>query len=189
MTETEPAAPTPEEVFRDYAPRIFHLARRMLGNDADAEDVTQEVLLTVVRKLDTFRGDAALPTWLHRVTVNAALNRRRKRSNVQAHEHELPDTVANYDAEGCHRRPPRTWGGPPEDCVLERERKELLEAAIARLPPMYRDVLVLADLEELPNAEIAEMLDMSLAAVKSRLHRARMFLRDELAPHFEEAGT
>src|SRR5438445_13663130 len=63
---------TPEQVFRDYAPRVYNLARRMLGNDADAEDVTQDVLLQVVRKLDTFRGEAALPTWLHRVTVNAA---------------------------------------------------------------------------------------------------------------------
>src|SRR4249919_4375571 len=71
---------TPEQVFRDHAPRVYNLARRMLGNDADAEDVTQDVLLQVVRKLDTFRGDAALPTWLHRVTVNAALAHRRKRA-------------------------------------------------------------------------------------------------------------
>src|SRR5947209_15637467 len=71
---------TPEQVFRDYAPRVYHLARRMLGNNADAEDVTQDVLLQVVRKLDTFRGEAAFPTWLHRVTVNAALAHRRKRA-------------------------------------------------------------------------------------------------------------
>ena len=71
---------TPERVFRDYAPRVYNLARRMLGNDADAEDVTQDVLLQVVRKLDTFRGEAAFPTWLHRVTVNAALANRRKRA-------------------------------------------------------------------------------------------------------------
>src|SRR2546427_3789423 len=71
---------TPEIVFREYAPRVYNLARRMLANDADAEDVTQDVLLQVVRKLDTFRGEAAFPTWLHRVTVNAALANRRKRS-------------------------------------------------------------------------------------------------------------
>src|SRR6266568_8536741 len=69
---------TPERVFRDYAPRVYNLARRMLGNDADAEDVTQDVLLQVVRRLDTFRGESAFPTWLHRVTVNAALAHRRK---------------------------------------------------------------------------------------------------------------
>ena len=73
MTETAeeptPPTPTPEIVFREYAPRIYHLARRMLGNDADAEDVTSEVLMQVVRKLHTYRGEAQLPTWLHRVTV------------------------------------------------------------------------------------------------------------------------
>src|SRR5258708_20967424 len=88
------AALTPDRVFRDFAPRVYNLARRMLGNDADAEDVTQDVLLQVVRKLDTFRGEAAFPTWLHRVTVNAALAHRRKQANRQAHQSGEPlDTV------------------------------------------------------------------------------------------------
>src|ERR687885_358422 len=77
---------TAEDVFREHAPRVYNLARRMLGNDADAEDVTQEVLLQVIRKLDTFRGESAFPTWLHRVTVNAALAHRRKRAAQQQHE-------------------------------------------------------------------------------------------------------
>src|SRR6266545_1803953 len=77
---------TPDQVFREYAPRIYNLARRMLGSDADAEDVTQDVLLQVVRKLDTFRGEAAFPTWLHRVTVNAALAHRRKHGARAEHE-------------------------------------------------------------------------------------------------------
>src|SRR5262245_15592981 len=74
------APPTAEQIFREHAPRIHSLAWRMLGNDADAEDVTAEVLVQVVRKLDTFRGESALTTWLHRVTVNAALALRRKRA-------------------------------------------------------------------------------------------------------------
>src|ERR1700745_1521089 len=77
---------TAEQVFREHAPRVYNLARRMLGNDADAEDVTQDVLLQVVRKLDTFRGDSDITTWLHRVTVNAALAHRRKRA---ARDHRL----------------------------------------------------------------------------------------------------
>src|SRR2546430_11501175 len=81
------AAPlTADRVFRDYAPRVYNLARRMLGNDADAEDVTQDVLLQVVRKLDTFRGESQIATWLHRVTVNAALAHRQKRANRQKRE-------------------------------------------------------------------------------------------------------
>src|SRR5438105_8347097 len=82
---------TPEGVYREYAPRIYSLARRMVGNDADAEDVTQEVLLPVVRKLDTFRGESSLATWLHRVTVNAALALRRKRASQR--ERRLSDPM------------------------------------------------------------------------------------------------
>src|SRR5271170_547730 len=94
-----PAAPlTAEQVFREHAPRVYHLARRMLGNDADAEDVTQDVLLQVVRKLDTFRGESAFPTWLHRVTVNAALAYRRKRAIRE--EHRVADPFDHFDADG-----------------------------------------------------------------------------------------
>ena len=86
MVEPPPEKLTPELVFREYAPRIYGIARRMLGNDADAEDVMQEVLLQVIRKLDTFRGESQIGTWLHRITVNAALAHRQKRANRQKHE-------------------------------------------------------------------------------------------------------
>src|SRR5438132_11956381 len=89
---------TAEQVFRDHAPRVYNLARRMLGNDADAEDVTQDVLLQVVRKLDTFRGESAFPTWLHRVTVNAALAHRRKRASREQHQSKEPGAHALFDA-------------------------------------------------------------------------------------------
>src|ERR1700678_910791 len=94
---------TPERVFREFAPRIYHLARRMLGNDADAEDVTQDVLLQVVRKLDTFRGESAFATWLHRVTVNAALAHRRKRSIEN--ERRVRDPLEHFDTDGLHGEP------------------------------------------------------------------------------------
>src|SRR5436305_2906632 len=85
MNDTGPTSeaqrPTPERVFREYAPRVYNLARRMLGHDADAEDVTQDVLLQVVRKLSTYRGDAEVTTWLHRVTVNAVFAHRRKKAS------------------------------------------------------------------------------------------------------------
>ena len=182
--EGDAAPPTPEFVFREYAPRIYHIARRLLGNDADAEDVTQDVLLQVVRKLDTFRGDAQLSTWLHRVTVNAALAHRAKRANRLKHEMsgDVDDDAAGVPA-GTYRR----WNVAPEEPVLAAEQSELIERAVARLPEAFRDVYVLADIEGLPNADIGEMLGLSLPAVKSRLHRARLWMRDALAPHFEEA--
>lgn len=181
-----PTPPTAEQVFRDYAPRVYNLARRMLGNDADAEDVTQDVLLQVVRKLDSFRGESAFPTWLHRVTVNAALGHRRKRANREAHQERDPDALDNFLHDGHHRHPARRWSVPADEPVLTRETQQLIENAITRLPEGYRDVYLLADVEGLPNAEIADMLGLNLPAVKSRLHRARLQMRDALAPHFEE---
>jgi RNA polymerase sigma-70 factor (ECF subfamily) len=181
--------PTAEQVFHEYAPRIYQIARRLLGNDADAEDVTSEVLLQVVRKLDTFRGEAALSTWLHRVTVNAALALREKRAKQQ--QREAQTDAENLDALDLTRthdpyKFPRLWSLPPDLSALATEQREVIEAAIAQLPEPFRDVYVLADVEGLPNAEIANILNLSVSAVKSRLHRARMRMRDLLAPHFEE---
>lgn len=185
--ESEAKAPTltPERVFRDHAGRVYNLARRMLGNDADAEDVTQDVLMQVVRKLDTFRGDAALPTWLHRVTVNAALAHRRKRARRA--EHEIHDPLNKFQDDGHHISTVNRWTIQPDVQALNQETTELIEKAIARLPEIYRDVYVLADVEGLPNQEIADMLELGVPAVKSRLHRARLLMRESLAPHFEEA--
>lgn len=184
--------PTPEFVFREYAPRIYHIARRLLGNDADAEDVTQDVLLQVVRKLHTFRGDAQLPTWLHRVTVNAALAHREKRANRQKHETATGNEEAFDAAVGNGLdsiRLPRPGGETPDEIALAAEQRRVIDRAIARLPEQFRDVYVLADVEGLPNSEIGDMLGLSVAAVKSRLHRARLRMRELLAPHFEEALT
>jgi RNA polymerase sigma-70 factor, ECF subfamily len=186
--KTSPPPPlTPERVFQEYAPRIYNLARRMLGSDADAEDVTQDVLLQVVRKLSTFRGESAFPTWLHRVTVNAALAHRRKRAVREGRqEHEPVETFVEQEHE---QAPAGRWSIDPEEAALTHETHQVIEEAIAQLPEMYRDVFVLADVESLPNAEIADLLGLSVSAVKSRLHRARLMMRKALAPYFEEAAT
>src|SRR5438094_3729526 len=98
-----PAPATAEEVFHDYGPRVYSLARRMLGTDADAEDVTQDVLVQVIRKLPTFRGESAFPTWLHRVTVNAALAHRQKRATRQ--QREVHDPLDQLFENGRHHHP------------------------------------------------------------------------------------
>ncbi len=175
---------TPEQVFTDYAPRVYNLARRMLGNDADAEDVTQDVLLQVVRKLDTFRGESEFSTWLHRVTVNAALAHRGKRARRE--EHEIHDPLENFLEDGHHSTSVKPWWVSPDQHALDEETHRLIEQAIARLPEIYRDVYVLADVEGLNNPEIADILGLSVPAVKSRLHRARLLMRNALAHHFEE---
>ncbi len=172
---------TAEEVFTAYAPRVYSVARRMLSNDADAEDVTQEVLLQVVRKLDTFRGDAGLTTWLHRVTVNAALTHRRKQK--RRHEHQV-DAPFDILSEGSRTPGTSSQSMSPDQTLLQNEMREVIERAIEQLPEFYRDVYVLADIESLSNAEIGEMLGMSVPAVKSRLHRARLMMREILEPYF-----
>jgi RNA polymerase sigma-70 factor (ECF subfamily) len=192
----DPPPPTPEFVFREYAPRIYAVARRLVGNEADAEDVTQDVLVQVVRKLHTFRGDAQLPTWLHRVTVNAALALREKRANRQKREYAtgdeaILDTAGDADpvtATGV-RLPRPNVDAPPDQVLLDREQRAVIDTAIGRLPDGFRETYVLADVEGLPNAEIADMLHLSVPAVKSRLHRARLRMRELLAPHFEEVGV
>lgn len=182
-TGTNGAPIKAEQVFRDFAPRVYHLSRRILGNDADAQDVTQDVMLQVVRKLDSFRGESAFPTWLHRVTVNAALAHRRKQSNRK--EQSVADPMDHFLEDG-HRHPVNHWTDQPEHLILDQEREKQIEGAIARLPDDYREVFVLADVEQLPNAEIADILGLSLPAVKSRLHRARLMMRDHLTPYFQE---
>jgi RNA polymerase sigma-70 factor (ECF subfamily) len=177
--------PDAAEVFLQHVPRIYNLARRMLENEADLEDVVQDVLVQVVRKLDSFRGECEVTTWLHRVTVNAVLLHRRRNAPRLARQVQVPLEQA-LDA----GRPPRSClgpaGGRPDQQAQDRELHRLVERAIARLPDLYRDALVLSDVEGLPNAEIGEALGLSLPAVKSRLHRARLLLRDALAPHFRE---
>src|SRR5437868_5813504 len=163
-TNGPPESPryTPEQVFREHAPRVYNLARRMLGNDADAEDVTQDVLLQVVRKLNTFRGDANLTTWLHRVTVNAALAHRRKRANRE--QRLVPDPMDYFTDNGRHAQPVRPWSVTPDHIAQKRETAELIEKAIMDLPDLYRDVYVLADVEGLPNQDIGDMLGLTLPA-------------------------
>src|SRR5438128_6457739 len=117
------AALTPDQVFRDYAPRVYNLARRMLGNDADAEDVTQDVLLQIVRKLDTFRGQSAFPTWLHRVTVNAALAHRRKRASRE--KYRVHDPLDSFLEDGRHAAPVHSWSVPPDQHALDEETRGL----------------------------------------------------------------
>jgi RNA polymerase sigma-70 factor (ECF subfamily) len=168
-------------VYHDYAPRVYSMARRMVASETDAEDVTQDVLLQVVRALPTFRGESAFPTWLHRVTLNAVLSHRRRLA--VRHQHGLGGSLdATEQIEPVSESSVRRML-PPEDQVATHELKQLIDRAIESLPGAYRKVFVLADIEGLPNAVIAEQLGMSLPAVKSRLHRARAMLRDALAPH------
>ena len=175
-----------EALMGRHAGRVYRLAYGITRNPADAEEVVQDVFLTVVRKGGSFEGQATLATWMYRVTMNAALNRRRgKRRELEVSlEEHLPTYTENGHRAGDRSDLLVDWSSTPEEWVLSGESRRVLENAIDSLPDHYRAVLVLRDVEELSNEEVASIVGDSLASVKSRLHRARMALREQLTRHF-----
>jgi len=166
-------------LFEHYSPQIYRQAVHFLGNEAEAEEVMQEVFLTLYEKASTFRGEAALSTWLYRLTANTSISRLRRRSRQQ--EVSLEAYLPQFSDDGHHReRPVRDWSDDIERTMVREESCQLLREAIDKLRPLDKAVVVLSDLEELPQRETADILGLSLAAVKARLHRAHLFLRSQL---------
>jgi len=175
-----------EPLMTRFASRIYRVANRICASSADAEEVVQDVFLTVFQKAGSFEGRAALGTWIYRITVNTSLNKRRgKRGEV---EEPLDDLLPTYLPDG-HRQGDRSflladWSSLPDTTLLSKEGREVVRAAVDRLPHHYRAVLLLRDVEELSSEEVAEILEESVASVKSRLHRARMALREQLTRRY-----
>lgn len=167
-------------IFHQHVNQIYRKALRLLGNEADAEDMVQEVFLTVHKKAKTFRGECELSTWLYRLTVNAALGRlrRQKRSKEVLYEDYLP----KFKKDGHHLvRPVVDWSDNVDDGSDQRELQQLLKQALEQLKPVDKAVVVLSDIEGYLDREIATTLGLSVSAVKTRLHRSRLFLRGKLA--------
>src|SRR5216683_2996684 len=163
-----------------YGDRVYRLAIRITGNASDAEEVVQDTLLAANRKIDTFRGTAAFGSWVYRITANAAYQKLRgKRS--KRNEVSWQDLALSFDDKGQHMEVPVDWSKRPKDPAVEGELKSVLCGAIDELPANYRTPFLLHDVEGLSNPEIAETLHLKLAAIKSRVHRARLFLRRRLA--------
>jgi len=171
-----------ESLMERFAPRVYRLAYGITRNEADAEEVVQDVFLTLFRKISSFEGRSALGTWIYRVTTNAALIKRRgKRADREV---LLEDHLPRFREDG-HREGDRAmllmdWSRSPEEECLSRESRDAVRQMIARLPEAYQMVVLLKDMEELSNEEVAEILGESVAAVKSRLHRARMAIREQV---------
>ena len=178
-----------ETLMERYASRVYRVARGITRTDADAEEVVQDVFLTLVRKIDSFEGRSALGTWIYRVTANAALLKRRgKRAELEVSlEEHLPTFKEDGHREGNRSYLLADWSRTPEAELLDGEARAVLSRAIDQLPEPYRAVLVLRDVEELTNEETARILGESVASVKSRLHRARMALREQLTRHLAPA--
>ena len=177
-----------EALMSRHSRRVYRLAYGIARNHADAEEIVQDVFLTLVKKGASFEGHAALTSWMYRITTNAALNKRRgKRRELEV---SLEDLLPTFTEDG-HRDGDRSyvladWSGMPEERLASAEVRKVLEQAIDALPDHYRAVLILRDVEELSNEEVAQIMDDSLGSVKSRLHRARMALREQLTRHLGE---
>jgi RNA polymerase sigma-70 factor (ECF subfamily) len=169
-----------EAFVRTNSGRLLAVARRMLGNDADAQDAVQDAFLNAFRSLDSFHGEARLSTWLHRILVRAALMKLRRRRRKP--ETSIDDLLPKFHAKGHAIEPAVDSGASPTEALERQEARDQVRAAIDRLPENYRTVLVLRDIEGMGTEEVAHMLGESSAAVKTRLHRARMALRSLLDP-------
>jgi len=156
-----------EDVYRRHGPRLFNVALRLVNNPADAEEVLQEVFLQAYRKLSGFRGEASFGTWLHRLAVNACLDRLRSRAARESGRTEVLDADAV----------PADRGRPAAELAVSRMD---LERAIAQLPEGYRAVFVLHDVEGFDHQEVGSILGVSEGTSKSQVHKARLRLRELL---------
>lgn len=173
-----------DALVRGHQDRVYGFAMRMCRNVEDAKDILQETFLGMVRSLREFREESKFSTWLYRIAANACLKKRRRGVHEPTPEQELSldELMPRPDAEG--RRPEvADWSDDAERALLRGELSGRMEAAIDKLPKEYKIVLVLRDVEGLSAEETAQAVGLSVAAVKSRLHRARLFVRRELAEY------
>ena len=165
-----------------HGARIYRVARRFLDDPRDVEEVTQDVLVTVIREIRAFKGEAAFSSWIYRIAANAALGKLRSRRARP--EISLEPFLPVFDAGGRHAQLVSDWSRPPDEAAMAGQLKVAIERSLAELPAEHRAVVLLHDVEGLPNEEVAGVLSLTVAAVKSRVHRARLFLRKKLGPVF-----
>lgn len=170
------------QLVEEHAGKIYRLALRLMGNEADAEDVLQETFLSAFKSMDRFEARSSLSTWLYRIASNASLMRLRRKEPEQV---SVDEPLERDDGELIPRQLFDFCCLPEEDLLRDEARAEL-NRAIDELPPSLRSVFVLRDIEGLSTEETAEALDLSVSAVKSRLMRARLKLRERLSLYFSQ---
>jgi len=179
-------AAAPELLLDTYGDRVYRLAIRITGNEQDAEEVAQDALWTAARKIDTFKGESAFGSWVYRITANTAYQKLRGRRG-RRNEVLWDDLQPAFDEHRQHTEPVADWSGKVEEPALQTELRTVLTTAINDLPADYRTSFLMHDVEGLSNPEIAETLHLSLPAVKSRVHRSRLFLRERLSRYMAAA--
>ena len=169
-------------LFEAYSDRIYRLAVRFLNDPNESEEIVQDTFLTICEKIDSFEGRSKLGTWIYRIAANHALMRLRSRKRSGP---SLDDEASDVD-EAIMPGLLNDWSQAPESITANTESIAEMERAIAELPDSLRTAFVLRDLEELSTEEAAETLGISAGALKVRLHRARLLLRERLSGYFAE---
>jgi RNA polymerase sigma-70 factor (ECF subfamily) len=173
-----------EELLGRYEDKVFRLAFRILRNETDAKEILQETFVSIWRKLDTFKGDSQFGSWVYRIATNAALMRLRShRRHPEVSTEELP--IGYLDNYGTPMPAGENWSKRPDDELQSSELRKHIQAAVDALPDIYRTVFVIRDVEGLSTEETAEVLGISIPTVKTRLHRARIALRDAIGGYFD----
>jgi len=176
-----------EELVRQNAARLLVVARRYLSSEEDAQDAVQDAFLSAFRSIGQFQGDARLSTWLHRITVNAALMKLRSRRRKP--EEPIDELLPGFLEDGHMTQAPAAWRPLTDELLARAETRGRVLASIESLPDSFRHVLMLRDIEGLDTEETARILGISTNAVKTRLHRARQALRKLLDPHFRRSSA
>jgi RNA polymerase sigma-70 factor (ECF subfamily) len=173
-----------EELLERYEDKVFRLAYRIVRNETDAKEILQETWVSIWRKLDTFKGDSQFGSWVYRIATNAALMRlRAQRRHPEVSTEELP--IGYLDNYGQVPLPGENWAKRPDEQLQSSELRQHIEAAVDALPDIYRTIFLIRDVEGLSTEETAQILDISIPTVKTRLHRARIALRDAIGGYFE----
>jgi RNA polymerase sigma-70 factor (ECF subfamily) len=177
--KSKAAASAFDQVYRDNVDSIYRFAHRLCGEAEAAKDLVQETFLNAYRGFKDFRGDAQVSTWLYTIASRACMRMRRKRSGEPDRELSLEEFIPT--SEGEFRLQVPIDGQTPEEALENKELRKALDQAIAKLPKKYKMVLVLRDMEGLSAKEVGTIMGLNERAVKSRLHRARLFVRRELS--------
>ena len=185
LRRRDPSAP--EDFVATYGDRACRLATRITYSVQDAEEAVQDAFLLAIRKIDSFRGESAFGSWFYRIVANAAYQRCRRRRGGVA-DVSRDNLLPVFDEHGRHAAPVADWSMTVDDPARQTELRIVLGAAIAELPADYRVVELLRDVDGLSHREIAETLGLTAAAVRMRVHRARLFLRKRLGAHLSSAG-
>jgi RNA polymerase sigma-70 factor, ECF subfamily len=166
------------ELVITYERRVLSLVTRMLGNQAEAQELTQEVFFQVFKAIATFRGDSKLSTWIYRIAINLCKNRSKYLKVRHNDEQDEFEVVAERVPLGEAKRATAAQVERPDEMMAGRQVERIVQLAIAKLEPSYRECLVLRDVEELPYEEIEQITGLAQGTVKSRIHRARAMLKE-----------